>query len=360
MPELPMPKEDATIPDSWARAVNSSAEVREKVGSEFKVVGSGYIKDAGLLMLRSGDRYYLAQIKENKVTEVKEQKICWRTLEDTVREYPGLENARVVMRSILSSSFDDIFYSLVALTPEKSYFVAMDKNRNITDVDPIEPNAWLDMVRSDKEVRENIGGGRWKLRGYDVLPWEGQNMILLSIEAGGKQHSVSIEPDGSVEYSREYDIPENKSSSQNQDPLEVAKNDERIRELIDGKEYAFGTPTFYSVSGVTSYGYDNTSVKTSEKKVESYASITLNVEGRYYRIRVSDEEVVSITSLEEDWLSTLKYEDIGVEDYRLIGSCRATIGSELIAILFIESEGNVYTAFLDIGIPEVRYVEKIK
>jgi len=70
--------------------------------------------------------------------------------------------------------------------------------------------------------------------------------------------------------------------------------------------------------------------------------------------------VVSITSLEEDWLSTLKYEDIGVEDYRLIGSCRATIGSELIAILFIESEGNVYTAFLDIGIPEVRYVEKIK
>jgi len=153
MPELPMPKEDVVIPDSWARAVDSSAEVREKIGNEFKVVGSGYIKDAGLLMLRSGDRYYIAQIKENKVTEIKEQKIGWKTWEDTIREYIGLKDARVVPRYTFSSSYG-IFYSFVALASEKGYSVAMDENGTITDVDPIEPNAWLDIVRNDKETRE--------------------------------------------------------------------------------------------------------------------------------------------------------------------------------------------------------------
>lgn len=160
----------------------------------------------------------------------------------------------------------------------------------------------LDIVRNNEETREKIGGGRWRLKSCDVLPLNGQNSISLSIEAGGKQHFVSIEPDGSVEYSREYDIPENKSSGQSQDPLEIARNDERIRELIDGREYAFSTPVYISgVSSFAVYGFDNNTspVETKRSYVGNYTLLTLNVEGKYYSIRISDEELIPVTPLEE-------------------------------------------------------------
>lgn len=67
--------------DEWKRAVGSSAEIREKVGNEFEVVGSGYIEDKGLLMLRAENRYYFATIDVNdsKIIEVKERPIGWKT-----------------------------------------------------------------------------------------------------------------------------------------------------------------------------------------------------------------------------------------------------------------------------------------
>ena len=74
--------------DEWKRAVESNSEIREKVGSEFEVVGSGYIEDKGLLMLRAENRYYFATIDVNdsKIIEVKERPIGWKTWGDIMRE----------------------------------------------------------------------------------------------------------------------------------------------------------------------------------------------------------------------------------------------------------------------------------
>jgi len=55
----------------------------------------------------------------------------------------------------------------------------------------------------------------------------------------------------------------------------------------------------------------------------------------------------------------LQQEDLGIGNYKLLGSCCADIDAEPIAILFIESEGNVYRVFLNIGTSEVRCVEKM-
>jgi len=108
--------------DEWTRDVESSAEVREKVGNESEVVGSGYVKDTGLLMLRSGDRYYLAQIKGGRVIGVKEQKIGWKTWEDTIREYPGLENAEIMSSWPNNSEF----ISLVVSSGGNEYLITID------------------------------------------------------------------------------------------------------------------------------------------------------------------------------------------------------------------------------------------
>jgi hypothetical protein len=290
-----------------------------------------------------------------------------------MREYPGLENAKGIFRCAISTSpGDDIFYSIVALTPEKNYFVVMDKNYNITDVDPIEPGAWLDIVRNNREAREKIGGGRQKLLQYGAIPWGGKNEILLVIETRNKQYSFSIEPDESIKYILEHEI--NQSDYPNMDPLEIGKSNEKIKSLIDGKEYAFSTPSYVTLSLPFSYANENDTgsmgwglavLKGNYENFSlikpnvDYAVTALNVEGRYYRVMVAEGQVDSVTSLEEEWFSQIKSEKLDFKEGRLIGSCRANIGVEPMAILFIEGEGNVYTVFLNIQ-SGVRWVEKIK
>jgi hypothetical protein len=373
MPELFIPDEGIKL-EGWVKAAESSAEVK-KIG-DFDVVGSGHCgDDTGLLMLRSGEKYYLVflDVNSKKVTEVREQQISWKTWEDIMREYPGLEDAKGIFRCAISTSpGDDVFYSIVALTPEKNYFVVMDKNYNITDVDPIEPEAWLSMTKNKEEVKEKIEGGKQKLLLYNATPWDGKNKILLVIESGNKQYSFSIEPDESIKYILEQEI--NQSDYPNMDPLEIAKSNEKIKSLIYGKEYAFSTPSYITLSLPESYAKENDTgsmgwglavLKGNYENFSlikpnvDYAVTALNVEGRCYRVMVAEEQVDSVTSLEEEWFSQIKGEKLDFKEGRLIGSCRANIGAEPMAIIFIESEGNVYTVFLNIQ-SGVRWVEKIK
>jgi len=71
----------------------------------------------------------------------------------------------------------------------------------------------------------------------------------------------------------------------------------------------------------------------------SDASVSLNVEGRFYYITISDDKVASIVSQEDEWLSALQQEDLGIGNYKLLGSCCADIDAEPIATSFHRERG---------------------
>jgi len=136
-------------------------------------VGSGYIKDAGLLMLRSGDKYYLAQIKENKVVGVKEQPITWKTWEDTIREYPGLENAEIMS----SQQSDSEFVSFAVSSGGKEYLVTIDGDE-VVDLDVVDMNKWVELAMKDQMVREALEDKEYNAT-WSLLPAYDEKTALL-------------------------------------------------------------------------------------------------------------------------------------------------------------------------------------
>jgi len=235
--------------DEWTRDVESSAEVREKVGNESEVVGSGYVKDTGLLMLRSGDRYYLAQIKGGRVIGVKEQKIGWKTWEDTIREYPGLENAEIMSSWPNNSEF----ISLVVSSGGNEYLITIDGDE-VVDLDAVDMNRWIELAMKDQMVREALEGKRYNVTWHLLPTLDGKNSIAMRLQISNNEtYVLSIDDLGDDEVFLFFDANENLPEGyiehrESADPMEVAMNDPEVSAFIEGKEYVFGSPMYFSSS----------------------------------------------------------------------------------------------------------------
>jgi hypothetical protein len=366
-------------------------------------VGSGYIEDKGLLMLRSGDRYYLAQIKENKVAGVEEQKIGWKTWEDTIREYPGLGDAEILSSQQSISEF----VSFAVSSWGKEYLVTIDGDK-VVDLDPVDLDGWIELAMRDEQVRKAFEGKEHNATWFLLPTYDGKNSIGIDIKTEEKNYSFTMNPDsGDVSLfldMNEY-FPEGYLEYiESVDPVEIAMEDPKVKEMINGRKYKFDSPFYFSSSVYTSGSKgvytglardnktenevdeesvdivsDGVSVKmmlgnrtTSAKNYEaqhflcsSGCNIFLNIEGELYMVRVllwadGPRKDVSIMDLEEEYLKYYEpvLKECLTEDAKVVGTLVASVGHEPAFFVYAEKNGKIYSISISDNV--VRDVEQME
>jgi hypothetical protein len=388
--------------DEWTKIVEASAEAK-KIG-DFEVVGSGYIKDAGLLMLRAGDRYYLAQIKDNKVVGVNEQPITWKTWEDTIREYPGLEDAEIMSSWPNNSEF----ISLVVSSGGNEYLITIDGDK-IADIDPVDVDRWIETAMKDKVIKGALEGKRYNVTWHLLPTLDGKNSIAMRLQISNSEtYVLSIDDLGGDEVFLFFDANENLPEGyiehrESVDPMEVAMNDPEVRALMEGKEYAFGSPMYFSSSssGIFSghsisvnheisnegdldknsvAGFSSkihvTRIKGAGNEIESedYESISymgisgcgipLNVEGKLYTIMVvlwdgGPKRDVSVIDQEKEYLEyyTPVLKNYLSDDGVIVGSLTASIGYEPMFFIYAKEGHEIYSVATSNG--KIESIERI-
>jgi hypothetical protein len=226
---------------------------------------------------------------------------------------------------------------------------------------------WIEIAQKDSRIQEIIEGKEWEMHVLGDSPIGEQNDILLKLCAGGKNYSVTINPDnkvvtslGLIDPTGWFEIAKKDAEVQEliagktyeliytdqlfvmgwlvidiegnhyfihidlnnetvdwihkleipeyPDPLEIAKKDDRVQKLIAGKEYDVVDCAYLSQStgtvAISSSGEEFTDVSLGEEK----ALLMLNVEGKHYRILVDlrNEAVELIEGAEYGWFGIVK------------------------------------------------------
>lgn len=222
----------------------------------------------------------------------------------------------------------------------------------------------------------------------------------------GENYSFTIDPDsGDVSLFMDMDeyFPEGYLGyTESVDPVEIAVEDPKVKEMITDKKYKFGSPFYFSSifytsgsKGADSAIDDKTGNKEDEESIaivssgvhvksvmgngtkitktyetqhfldSSGCSIFLNVDGRLYTVRVllwddGPRKEVSVTDLEKEYLKYYEpvLKEYLTEDAKIVGTLVASVGHEPAFFVYTEEGGSVYSISISDNV--VRNVEQVE